>query len=63
VRKPGAFRRYVFREAMFPSLEFRRAYDRLLAQNNAQADLEYLRILHLAAGDGESVVREPPVPM
>jgi hypothetical protein len=58
VRKPGAFRRYVFREAMFPSLEFRRAYDALLAQNNAQADLEYLRILHLAAGDGEAVVRE-----
>jgi hypothetical protein len=58
VRKPGAFRRYVFREAMFPSLEFRRVYDRLLAQNNAQADLEYLRILHLAAGDGEAVVRE-----
>ena len=26
VRKPGAFRRYVFREALFPSLEFRRAY-------------------------------------
>ena len=58
VRKPGAFRRYVFREAMFPTLEFRRAYDTLLAQNNAQADLEYLRILHLAAGDGEAVVRE-----
>jgi hypothetical protein len=58
VRKPGAFRRYVFREAMFPCLEFRRAYDVLLAQNNAQADLEYLRILHLAAGDGEAVVRE-----
>jgi hypothetical protein len=58
VRKPGAFRRYVFREALFPSLEFRRAYDALLAQNNAQADLEYLRILQLAAGDGEATVRE-----
>jgi hypothetical protein len=43
---------------MFPTLEFRRAYDALLAKNNAQADLEYLRILHLAAGDGEAVVRE-----
>lgn len=58
VRKPGAFRRYVFREALFPALEFRRAYDALLADNNAQADLEYLRILHLAAGDGEATVRE-----
>ena len=32
VRKPGAFRRYVFREALFPSLEFRRAYDALRAR-------------------------------
>ena len=29
VRKPGAFRRYVFREALFPTLEFRRTYDAL----------------------------------
>jgi hypothetical protein len=45
---------------MFPTLEFRRTYDALLTQNNAQADLEYLRILHLAAGDGdgEATVRE-----
>lgn len=27
VRKPGAFRRYAFREDLFPRLEFRRAYD------------------------------------
>lgn len=58
VRKPGAFRRYVFREALFPTLEFRRAYDALLAHAEERADLEYLRILHLAANDGESVVRE-----
>lgn len=58
VRKPGAFRRYVFREALFPSIEFRRAYDALLAENNAQADLEYVRILHLASVDGEASVRE-----
>jgi hypothetical protein len=46
VRKPGAFRRYVFREALFPSLEFRRAYDALLAEGSDQADLDYVRILH-----------------
>ena len=58
VRKPGAFRGYVFREALFPTLEFRRAYDALLEQCGEHADLEYLRILHLAATDGETLVRE-----
>jgi transposase len=57
VRKPGAFRNYVFREALFPGLEYRRAYDSLLAERSDQADLNYVRILHLAATDGEEVVR------
>ena len=57
VRKPGAFRRYVFREALFPSLEFRRAYDALVVEGSDQADLDYVRILHLAASDGEQCVR------
>jgi hypothetical protein len=57
VRKPGAFRRYVFREALFPSLEFRRAYDALALGGADQADLDYVRILHLAASDGEQCVR------
>ena len=49
VRKPGAFRRYVYREAMFPSLTFRRSYDALVERAAPRADLEYLRILRLAA--------------
>ncbi len=49
VRKPGAFRRYVYREALFPTLTFRRAYDVLEARSPKWADLEYVRILHLAA--------------
>jgi hypothetical protein len=49
IRKPGAFRRYVYREALFPTLSFRRAYDVLLARGERWADLEYVRILHLAA--------------
>jgi hypothetical protein len=49
VRKPGAFRRFAYREALFPSLVFRKAYDVLLERSNQWADLEYLRILHLAA--------------
>jgi hypothetical protein len=49
VRKPGAFRRYVYREAMFPTPVFRRAYDVLAERSEKWADLEYVRILHLAA--------------
>jgi hypothetical protein len=50
VRKPGAFARYVYREEMFPSLIFRRAYDAIQTPHHGtKGDLEYLRILHLAA--------------
>lgn len=49
VRKPGAFRRYVYREALFPTLTFRCAYDALAERSQKWADLEYVRILHLAA--------------
>ena len=50
VRKPGAFARYVYREEMFPSLVFRRAYDALQAlQPGTRGDMEYLRILYRAA--------------
>ncbi len=50
VRKPGAFARYRFRDAMFPTLVFRRAYDTLSQRlSQRQADLDYLRILKLAA--------------
>jgi hypothetical protein len=54
VRKPGAFRRYAFREALFPSLTFRRAYDVLVERSESWADLEYVRILYLAATTWES---------
>jgi hypothetical protein len=49
LRKPGAFRRFAFREALFPTVVFRRTYDALLDRSTKWADLEYLRILHLAA--------------
>lgn len=48
-RKPGAFARYRFREELFPSLVFRRAYDALCFFRGERADIEYVRILHLAA--------------
>jgi len=49
VRKPGAFARYRYREELFPSLVFRRAYDVLVEARGERADIEYVRILHLAA--------------
>jgi hypothetical protein len=49
VRKPGAFGRFAYREALFPSLVFRKTYDVLRDRSTPWADLEYLRILHLAA--------------
>lgn len=56
VRKPGAFARYRYREALFPTLTFRRAYDVLGERLRGGADLEYVRILHLAASTSETAV-------
>jgi len=58
VRKPGAFARYRFRQEMFPSLVFRRAYDRLQKENPERADKLYLRILWLAAQTSETEVEQ-----
>lgn len=49
VRKPGAFARYRYREELFPSLLFRRAYDALVDARGERADVDYVRVLHLAA--------------
>ena len=49
VRKPGAFARYRYREELFPSLTFRQAYDALCVTHGERADVEYVRLLHLAA--------------
>ena len=57
VQKPGAFPRYRYREAFFPTLAFRRAHDALHeALSVWQADLEYLRVLQLAARTVEAAV-------
>jgi hypothetical protein len=56
VKKPGAFTRYRFREELFPTLTFRQAYDALRARLAERADVEYVRILHLAASTLESQV-------
>ena len=58
VKKPGAFARYRYREALFPTAIFRRAYDALAALLGERADVEYVRILHLAATTSESRVEQ-----
>ena len=56
VRKPGAFARYRYREQLFPTLRFRLAYDALREWRGERADVEYVRILHLAATTMEASV-------
>jgi len=58
VRKPGAFARYKYREELFPSLVFRRAYDALVDARGERADVEYVRVLHLAASTAQWRVEE-----
>ena len=54
VKKPWGFARYRYREALFPTTTFRQAYEMLAASlPERQADLEYLRVLHLAASTME----------
>jgi hypothetical protein len=56
VRKPGAFAGYRYREELFPTLTFRRAYDALHGSGSDRADVEYVRILHLAASTSQDDV-------
>lgn len=58
VRKPGAFRLYRYRPAMFPTVTFREAYDAIAGSISSvwHASLQYLRILQLAAQTLESEV-------
>jgi hypothetical protein len=57
LRKPGAFRCYRYRDALFPTETFRRAHERLAAELTAwAADAEYLRIVDLAAKTMEATV-------
>jgi hypothetical protein len=58
VRKPGAFRNYRYREALFPTSRFRMAYDALTERQPASADRQYLALLELAAKETELGVDE-----
>jgi hypothetical protein len=54
IRKPGAFKNYRFRDELFPSKIYRVAFD--LLKKSGRDDTEYLRLLHLAAMEGENNV-------
>ena len=57
IRKPGAFQDYRYREDMFPTSRFRRAYDGMQQRHSPRvAAREYLQILKLAATEGETAV-------
>ena len=50
LRKPGGFRRYRYRDDLFPSLIFRQGWEALQGwYAPRRADLAYLRVLQLAA--------------
>jgi hypothetical protein len=56
VRKPGAFADYRYRADLFPSSQFRLAYDTLGVEQPARAATEYLGILYVAARQSEAGV-------
>jgi len=58
VRKPGAFENYRYKEDLFPTSRYRMAYDALQENTPARAAKEYLKILKLAAEEGETAVDE-----
>ncbi|MEA3240721.1 MAG: IS21 family transposase, partial [Pseudomonadota bacterium] len=59
VRKPGAFENYRYQSGLFPSSRFRMAYDSLKKRHAVSvAAKQYLRILHLAAQESESLVED-----
>ncbi len=55
VRKPGAFKDYKYKTDMFPSTYFRMAYDYLTQYNPFRANKEYVKILHVAYKEGETI--------
>jgi len=60
-KKPGAFRRFRYRDALFPTATFRKAWDALDASLATwSADMNYLQILKLARDEGQAQV-EPEV--
>src|SRR5262249_3774931 len=55
-----AFARYRYRDDLYPTVTFRKAYDALLARQPGRADREYVRLLHLATEAGEAAGEAAP---
>jgi len=58
LKKPGAFRKYVHRESLFPDICFRQAYEALKSHDDTRADRRHLQLLKLAATGSETAVSE-----
>ncbi len=57
IRKPGAFKNYRYRDALFPTSRFRIAYDSLKKRYTSKSAVKrYLDILYLAAKESETAV-------
>jgi hypothetical protein len=57
VRKPGAFENYRYRDELFPTSRFRVVFDSLRERlGSREASKQYLRILELAAKEGEAKI-------
>jgi hypothetical protein len=59
VRKPGAFENYRYKEDLFPTSQFRIAYDLLRSEyGSKKGNKQYLKILELAAKESQTAVNE-----
>ena len=59
VRKPGAFENYRYKEDLFPTSQFRIAYDLLRSEYGPKkGNKQYLKILELAAKKSQTAVNE-----
>lgn len=58
VRKPGAFENYRYKEEMFPTIQFRIAYDLLREKGEPLASRIYVKLLELAAKESETLVND-----
>lgn len=59
IRKPAAFSSYKYKDELYPTDNFKRAYEHLIetsGHENRTTNLEYLRILKLAADNAEEDV-------
>ena len=59
VRKPGAFENYRYKDDLFPTSQFRIAYDLLCSEHGSKrGNKHYLKILKLAAHGSQTLVNE-----